>query len=48
MIGVFLMANASVMLLFSDQIEDALGVKAGKEERDEAFKITSIERETRT
>lgn len=41
------MLNASAMLLFSDQIEAAIGVTPTPEEQKEAFKIYSVEREKR-
>ncbi|ETI20505.1 hypothetical protein G647_08542 [Cladophialophora carrionii CBS 160.54] len=45
MIGVALMLNASAMLLFSDQIEAALGVTPTPEEQQNVFKLYSVERE---
>lgn len=47
MIGVALMINASAMLLFSDQIEDALGLKSNAEQQQKLFQIQSVERETK-
>jgi hypothetical protein len=45
MIGVALILNASAMLLFSDQIEAALGVTPTLEEQQNVFKLYSVERE---
>jgi hypothetical protein len=45
MIGVALILNASAMLLFSDQIEAALGVTPTPEEQQNVFKLYSVERE---
>jgi len=44
-IGAALILNASAMLLFSDQIESALGVTPTPEEQKNAFKVYSVERE---
>lgn len=41
------MVNASAMLLFSDQIEDALGVKSNVEQQQKFFQVQSVERETK-
>ncbi|KAJ9613970.1 hypothetical protein H2200_002106 [Cladophialophora chaetospira] len=45
MIGVALMLNASAMLLFSDQIEAALGVTPTPEDQKNAFRVYGVERE---
>ncbi|KEF55213.1 uncharacterized protein A1O9_08867, partial [Exophiala aquamarina CBS 119918] len=47
MIGAALMLNASAMLLFSDQIEEALGLKSNVEQQQKLFQIQTIERETK-
>jgi hypothetical protein len=39
------MFNASAMLLFSDQIEAALGLKPTQEEQQSAFKVYSVEKD---
>ncbi len=46
-IGVAVMLNASAMLLFSDQIESALGVSTTSEEQQKLFKVYQVERETK-
>jgi hypothetical protein len=45
MIGVALMLNASAMLLFSDQIEAALGLTPTQQEQQTAFKVYTLDRE---
>ncbi|EXJ54402.1 hypothetical protein A1O7_09741 [Cladophialophora yegresii CBS 114405] len=45
MIGAALMLNASAMLLFSDQVEAALGVTPTPEEQQNVFKLYSVEKE---
>lgn len=42
------MGNAAAMLMFSEQIEEALGVKSNKQDQEQAFKVTSVDRETKT
>lgn len=46
-IGFALMLNASAMLLFSDQIEASLGLTSTPEDQQKAFKVYSVERETK-
>ncbi|RVX72129.1 hypothetical protein B0A52_04727 [Exophiala mesophila] len=47
-IGVAIMLNAGAMLMFSDHIEDALGFKSDKQEQEQAFKVTTVDRQTKT
>ncbi|KAK5053272.1 hypothetical protein LTR84_002246 [Exophiala bonariae] len=47
LIGIALMVNASAMLLFSDQIEGALGLKSNIEQQQKFFQIQTVERETK-
>ena len=46
-IGFALMVNASAMLLFSDQIESALGVASSSEDQQKLLKVYRVERETK-
>lgn len=47
-IGVALMANASAMLLFSDQIEAALGLSPPADDQTKLFNVYGVDRETKT
>jgi hypothetical protein len=42
------MVNATAMLLFSDQVESALGVKTTPEEQQDLFKVYKVDRESRS
>ena len=43
-----MMANAAAMLLFSDQIEAALGVPSNPQEQQNVLKVYSVEREQKS
>lgn len=45
LIGLGLMANASIMLLFSDQIEEAIGLAPAPNEKTQLFKAYAIDSE---
>ncbi|KAI1626465.1 hypothetical protein EDD37DRAFT_348157 [Exophiala viscosa] len=47
-LGVALMLNATAMLMFSDQIEDALGLSVKPDEQHKLFKVYGVERETKS
>ncbi|KAK4937673.1 hypothetical protein LTR10_021746 [Elasticomyces elasticus] len=47
-LGVALMLNASAMLMFSDQIESALGLSVKPEDQQQLFKVYPVERENKS
>ncbi|EXJ83089.1 hypothetical protein A1O1_06707 [Capronia coronata CBS 617.96] len=47
LIGIGLMVNASAMLMFSDQIEGALGLTPPPDDQTKLLKVYSVERETK-
>ncbi|KIW58118.1 hypothetical protein PV05_02667 [Exophiala xenobiotica] len=47
-IGFAMMANAAAMLLFSDQIESALGVASNPQDQQSILKVYSVDREQKS
>ncbi len=43
-----MMANAAAMLLFSDQIESALGVASNPQDQQSILKVYSVDREQKS
>jgi len=47
-LGIALMVNASAMLMFSDQIESALGLTPNPEDEQKLIKVYPVERPTKS